>query len=62
MTRHESIRYIHLRAKECNYTEDLLENVRMMLETLQEEDLDYLKRISETEFRNWCVNLNKEQI
>ncbi|QEN09104.1 hypothetical protein EXM22_14360 [Oceanispirochaeta crateris] len=61
MTRFESIRYIHLRAEECGYDQDLLDRVRKNLETLQEEDLDQLKRISETDFRNWCIKINKEQ-
>lgn len=55
MTRHESIRYIHLRAEECGYSIDILEKVRKKLESLQEEDLDHLKKISETNFRTWCT-------
>ncbi|MDA3956456.1 hypothetical protein [Oceanispirochaeta sp.] len=61
MTRHESIRYIHLRAEECGYTQDQLEKVQQKLEALQEEELDHLKRISEVTFRDWCNKLSKEQ-
>ncbi len=54
MTRHESIRYVHLRAQECGYGSETLEKIRKKLETLQEEELDHLKRISEPAFRDWC--------
>ncbi|MDC7241247.1 MAG: hypothetical protein PQJ50_12900 [Spirochaetales bacterium] len=57
MTRYESIRYIHLRAEECGYGSDILELIRKKLETLQEDELDHLKRISEPAFRSWCKEL-----
>ncbi len=62
MTRHESIRYIHLRAEECGYPADRLAVIRKELETLQEEELEHLKKISEPAFRTWCKELgsNKE--
>ena len=60
LTRHESIRYIHLRAEECGYPSELLEIVHKKLETLQEEELDHLKRISEPAFRAWCKQISNE--
>jgi hypothetical protein len=59
LTRHESIRYIHLRAEECGYSVDILDKVRKKLETLQEEELDSLKKISESVFRTWCTELKE---
>lgn len=59
MTRHESIRYIHLRAEECGFSKDILDIVRKKLETLQEEELDTLKKISESAFRTWSTELKE---
>lgn len=59
MTRHESIRYIHLRAEECGFSVEILDIVRKKLETLLEEELESLKRISESEFRTWCTELKE---
>lgn len=61
MTRYESIRYIHLRAEECGYPSDRLELVRSELETLQEDELEHLKRISEPAFRTWCTQLGRNE-
>lgn len=56
MTRQESIDYIHLRAQECGFSEEILQTVRKTLEQMEEKDYDYLKRISEPFFRDWCKN------
>ena len=60
MTRQESIDYIHLRAKECGYDDDILGLVRIALEEMEEKDYDHLKRISEPVFREWCQELSSE--
>ncbi len=63
MTKQESIDYIHLRAQECGYDDHVLKLVRAELEKLEEKDFDYLKRISELVFRDWCkkiINESKE--
>jgi len=60
MTRQESIKYIHLRAEECGYPTPILELVGKKLETLEEKDFNYLKRISEPAFRDWCKKLQTE--
>ncbi|MDC7231604.1 MAG: hypothetical protein PQJ58_00105 [Spirochaetales bacterium] len=59
MTRHESIRYIHLRAEECGYSSEILDTVRKRLDSLQEEELENLKKISEPAFRAWCTESGK---
>ena len=61
MTKQESIDYIHLRAQECGYDDDLLKLVRKELEKLDEKNYDYLKRISEPAFRSWCGNLTEKE-
>ncbi len=61
MTKQESIDYIHLRARECGYEEDVLKLVRSTLENLEEKDYDHLKRVSEPVFRDWCRNLLKKE-
>ena len=60
MTKQESIDYIHLRAQECGYSDEILQQVKTALEKMEEKDYDHLKRISEPVFRSWCINLNKE--
>jgi hypothetical protein len=57
MTRQENINYIHLRAQECGYPEEILQKVRDALEDMKEKDFDHLKRISEPSFREWCNKL-----
>jgi len=59
LTRHESIRYIHLRADECGYSAEILDKVRKKLDTLLEEELESLKKISENAFRTWCTELKE---
>ena len=61
MTRQESIDYIHLRAQECGYPEDLLKLVKAALLEMEEKDFNYLKRISEPAFRDWCKKLKNEE-
>jgi len=60
LTRFESIRYVHLRAEECGYSPAQLEIVKKELEALNEDELEHFKRISETEFRDWCNKINEE--
>lgn len=60
MTRQESIDYIHLRAEECGYPEDLLKLVKSALKKMDENNFNHLKRISEPAFRDWCKKLKNE--
>lgn len=54
MKRNEMIDYLMLRAKECNYKENLLGELHPRLKALQDEELDKLIRVTELIFRSWC--------
>lgn len=54
MTKEENIAYITLRAEECRLPEEDVKKVNTALKSLEENDYDRLKRISEPAFRSWC--------
>jgi hypothetical protein len=60
MEREEYIAYLYLRAEECGYKQDRL---KLIDKGLKEGDIklfDRLHRISEPEFRKWCLSLTEE--
>ncbi len=61
MEKDEYIAYLSLRAEECGYGEEILKNIREALTGGDMKLYDRLHRISEPEFRKWCLSANKEQ-
>ena len=54
MTKEENIQYLTLRADECRLPEENVKKVNEALKKLDDGKYDYLKRISEPDFRLWC--------
>ena len=59
MEKEEYIAYLSLRAEECGYEKAFLENVNRALGEGDIKLFDKLHRISEPEFRKWCISVNK---
>ena len=57
MEREEYIAYLNLRAQECGYNQEILEPVDRALKEGDIKLYDRLHRISEPEFRNWCLSV-----
>ncbi len=60
MEKDEYIAYLSLRAEECGYPEDQLEKIGSALSRGDMKLFDRLHRISEPEFRKWCLTVIKE--
>ena len=56
MTHDQLVAYLALRAEECGYDESRLAVVRKALTAEDMPGLDRLRRISEREFREWCLS------
>ena len=56
MTRDQLVAYLALRAEECGYDESRLAVVRDALKDEDMPGLDRLRRISERDFRTWCLS------
>lgn len=59
MVREEYIDYLTLRAKECHYDVELVAKIHKALTELKMDDYDHLRRISESEFRQWCKSIKE---
>lgn len=57
MTKEENIQYLTLRADECRLPEEDVKMINEALKKIDEEKYEYLKRISEPEFRIWCKGI-----
>ncbi len=57
MEKEEYIAYLNLRAEECGYQEDILGRVKKALDEGDLQLYDRLHRISEPDFRTWCISL-----
>jgi len=60
MEKDEYIAYLNLRAEECGYPKDHLEKIDLALKRGDMKLFDTLHRISEPEFRKWCISAIKE--
>ncbi|MDC7219816.1 MAG: hypothetical protein PQJ59_07740 [Spirochaetales bacterium] len=60
MEKDEYISYLNLRAKECGYPETTLKAIDQALKKGEIKLYDHLHRISEPEFRKWCLSVSKE--
>ncbi|MDC7222269.1 MAG: hypothetical protein PQJ60_00940 [Spirochaetales bacterium] len=60
MEKDEYIAYLGLRAEECGYPEEILKAVKQALNRGDVKLFDRLHRISEPEFRKWCLSVIKE--
>ncbi len=56
MTRDQLVAYLALRAEECGYDESRLIGIRAALKAEDLPGLDRLRRISERDFRAWCLS------
>jgi hypothetical protein len=61
MEKEEYIAYLGLRAEECGYPDETLKEVQTALDLGDLKLFDQLHRISEPEFRKWCLSISKEK-